>query len=72
MESKTESLKDDFILKKFKNILFKKKENIKDFRLKPTLENIKNFEKSITKNKLSNPNYFDANRIHHLINKINS
>ncbi len=72
LESKTESLKDDFILKKFKNILFKSKENIKDFRLKPTLENIKNFEKSITKNKLSNPNFFDAKRIHHLINKINS
>ena len=72
LESKTESLKDDFILKKFKNILFKSKENINDFRLKPTFENIKNFEKSIDKNKLSKPNFFDAKRIHYLINKINS
>ena len=70
LESKTESLKDEFILKKSKYILFKPKENIKDFRLKPTLVNLKNFEKSIVKNKLSNPNFFDAKRVHYLINKI--
>ena len=72
LESKTESLKDEFILKKSKNILFKPKENIKDFRLKPTLVNLKNFERSIIKNRLSNPNFFDAKRVHYLISKINS
>ena len=72
LESKTESLNDEFIFKKSKNILFKPKKKIKDFRLKPTLVNLKNFEKSIIKNKLSNPNFFDAKRVHHLINKINS
>ena len=72
LESKTESLKDEFILKKSKNILFKPKENIKDFRLKPTLVNLKNFERSIIKNRLSNPNFFDAKRVHYLINEINS
>lgn len=72
LESKTESLKDEFILKKSKNILFKPKENIKDFRLKPTLVNLKNFERSIIKNRLSNPNFIDAKRVHYLINEINS
>ena len=55
-----------------KAILFKPKEKIKDFRLKPTLVNLKNFERSIVKNKLSNPNFFDAQRVHYLINIINS
>lgn len=72
LESKTESLKDQFILKKSNNILLKPKEKIKDFRLKPTLVNLKNFERSIVKNKLSNPNFFDAQRVHYLINIINS
>ena len=72
LESKTESLKDEFILKKSKSILFKPKENIKDFRLKPTLVNLKNFERSINKNRLLNPNFFDAKRVHYLINEINS
>ena len=68
--SKTESLKDEFILKKNNRIIFKPTKNIDDFRMKPTLENLKIFKKSIIQKKILKPNFYDAKKIHAHINQI--
>ena len=72
LESKTKSLRNEFILRKSKKVLFKPKVSTEDFRLEPTLKNLKNFEKNIINNELTKPNFFDAKRVHQLINKLNS
>ena len=68
--SKTEGLKDQFILKKNNRIIFKPTKNIDDFRMKPTLENLKIFKKSIIQKKILKPNFYDAKKIHAHINQI--
>lgn len=70
--SKTENLSDKFILKKFSKIIFKPNENNDDFRIYPTLENLKDFKRSINNNKIMKPNFFDAKKIHLFINQIAS
>jgi len=61
-----------FILKKFNKIIFKPNKNDDDFRKYPTMKNLKEFEKSIIKNKIMRPNFFDAKKVHFFINQIAS
>ena len=70
--SKTESLSDQFILKKSSKVIFKPTNNKKDFRFYPVFENLKNFQKSINEKKILKPNFFDAKKVHFLINQISS
>ena len=70
--SKTKSLSDQFILKKSNKVIFKPIDNKKDFRFYPVFENLKNFQKSINEKKILKPNFFDAEKIHFLINRISS
>ena len=51
-------------------ILFKSKKNQDDFRIKPTFENSKKFATWILKGKTQSPNFFDAQRVHLIINKM--
>ena len=55
---------------KSNNILFKGEKNLDDFRIKPTLENSKKFATWILKGKTQSPNFFDAQRVHLIINKM--
>ena len=50
--------------------LFKNKKNGNDFRIKPTFKNSKKFSNGILSGKLQTPNFFDAQRIHLIINKM--
>ena len=70
--SKTESLSDQFILKKSNKVIFKPIDNKKDFRFYPVFENLKNFQRSINEKKILKPNFFDAEKVHFLINQISS
>ena len=70
--SKTESLSDQFILKKSNKVIFKPINDKKDFRFYPVFTNLKNFQKSINKKKLLKPNFFDAKKIHFIINELSS
>ena len=70
--SKTENLSDQFILKKSSKVIFKPTNNKKDFRFYPVFENLKNFQKSINEKKILKPNFFDAKKIHFIINKLSS
>ena len=70
--SKTESLSDQFILKKSNKVIFKPINDKKDFRFYPVLTNLKNFQKSINEKKLLKPNFFDAKKIHFIINELSS
>ena len=70
--SKTESLSDQFILKKSNKVIFKPINDKKDFRFYPVFTNLKNFQKSINEKKLLKPNFFDAKKIHFIINKLSS
>ena len=70
--SKTESLSDQFILKKSSKVIFKPINNKKDFRFYPVFENLKNFQKSINEKKILKPNFFDAKKIHFIINELSS
>ena len=71
------SLADKFKLITFNNKFNKKENNLLkaeknkyDFRLKPTFVNSKKFAKSILEGKNENPSFFDAKRIHLIINKM--
>lgn len=71
------SLADKFELSSFtknfdkkRNILFKDTKNESDFRIEPTLKNSKRFSDWIFKGKEQNPNFFDAERVHLIINKM--
>jgi len=55
---------------KSNKILFKGEKNLDDFRIKPTLENSKKFATWILKGKMQAPNFFDAQRVHLIINKM--
>ena len=66
------SLYDQFYLTKGKKILFKPKNKLRDFRIKPTLVNLRKFRKSILNNQNLSPNFDDAKRVHFLISKINT
>ncbi len=78
LKTKLNSLSDNFELielnknnkKKFNKILFKNKKINTDFRINPTFKNAKKFFLWITKKKIQSPNFFDAQRIHMIINKI--
>ena len=77
LETNLNSLSDKFKLitfdqnsNKLNKILFKGKKNQDDFRIKPTLENSKKFSTWILKDKIQTPNFFDAQRVHLIINKM--
>lgn len=70
--SKTENINDKFYLKKSNKIIYKPKMNNEDFRIYPMLKNLKNFQKSIINKKIAKPNFFDAKKIHLVINKLSS
>ena len=72
LSSKTKNLNDRFSIKKMNKIIFKEKEEEEDFRLKPTFENLKIFEKSICSKRLKKPNFLDAKRIHFFIHQMTS
>jgi len=55
---------------KSEKILFKSKKNKNDFRIEPTLKNSKKFSTWILKGKIQMPNFFDARRIHLIIDKM--
>ena len=55
---------------KSNKILFKDEKNKNDFRIKPTFENSKKFATWILKGKMQAPNFFDAQRIHLIIDKM--
>jgi len=54
------------------NVLYKAflKNNDLDFRIKPTYNNSKKFSSWILKNKVKNPNFYDGQRVHLIINKM--
>ena len=52
--------------------LFKNKKGKSDFRIKPTFKNSVKFSNWILKNKTQSPNFFDAQRVHLIINKMMS
>ncbi len=77
LETNLNSLSDKFKLitfdknsNKSNKILFKDEKNKNDFRIKPTLENSKKFSTWILKGKMQTPNFFGAQRIHLIINKM--
>ena len=77
LRSGTKNLYDQFQLYKIKNIrrkklkrvLFKAKPTKKDFRIYPTLVNLKRFAASINNQKLDRSSFFKANRIHYILNQ---
>jgi len=77
LETNLNSLSDKFKLitlgtnsNKLNKILFKGEKNKDDFRIKPTFENSKKFSTWILKGKIQTPNFFDAQRVHLIINKM--
>ena len=77
LSSRTKKLSDQFQLYRFKNmeslhskkILYKKNLSKKDFRICPTLANLRRFAESINLIKIDRSSFFIANRIHKIINK---
>ena len=74
LRSDVNSLFDQFELiktyKYSKKYLFKNENNTTDFRIKPTIANSKKFSSWILKGKKQNPNFFDAQRIHLVIDQM--
>ena len=77
LETNMNSLSDKFKLvtfsknsNKLNKILFKSEKNQDDFRIKPTLNNSKKFSSWILNGKKQTPNFFDAKRVHLIINKM--
>ena len=77
LETNLNSLSDKFKLitfckdsNKLDKISFIDKKNKNDFRIKPTLKNSEKFSTWILKDKIQKPNFFDAKRIHLIINKM--
>ncbi len=76
LKSGTQNLSDQFTINKYllkrknsyKN-LYKEKKSLKDFRIKPSLINLRKFAKSIREKKINNPSFYDALRIHKIIEK---
>ncbi len=77
LRSSTKNLNDQFQLFKImktkklesKRAIFKVKATKKDFRINPTIANLKRFASSIQNKKLDRSSFFTANRIHYLINQ---
>ena len=57
-------------LKKPVKILFNSEKNKNDFRIKPTLKNLKKFEFWISKGRIQKPNFLDGKRVHLIIKKM--
>jgi len=57
-------------LKKPVKILFNSEKNKNDFRIKPTLKNLKKFESWISKGRIQKPNFLDGKRVHLIIKKM--
>ena len=77
LETNLNSLSDKFKLitfgKSFSKLgktLFKSEKNQDDFRIRPTLNNSKKFSNWILNGKTQTPNFFDAQRVHLIINKM--
>ena len=77
LETKLNSLSDKFKLitssnnsNQLNKILFKTEKSKEDFRIKPTFNNSKKFSSWILKSKRQKPNFFDAQRVHWIINKM--
>lgn len=70
--SKTENVNDKFLLKKSNKIIYKPRIRNEDFRIYPMLKNLKNFQRSIVDKKITKPNFFDAKRVHQIINQLSS
>ena len=77
LETNLNSLSDKFKLikldkssNKLDKILFKGEKNQNDFRIKPTFKNSEKFSTWILKDKIQTPNFFNAQRIHLIINKM--
>ena len=77
LETNLDSLSDKFKLitfdknsNKLNKIFFKGAKDKSDFRIKPTIRNSKKFSNWILKRKRQAPNFFDARRIHLIIDKM--
>ena len=74
LRSDLNSLSDQFevikIYKSSKKYLFKNKNNAADFRIKPTFANSKKFSFWVLKKKEQKPNFFNAQRIHLIIDQM--
>ncbi len=76
LKTKLNSLSDKFSLLKFDEnnkhgkFLFKNKKNNYDFRINPTFNNSQKFSSWILSKKTESPNFFDAERIHLIVNKM--
>jgi len=76
LRSEVNSLSDQFEVIKInrirskKRFLFKKNSNKMDFRISPTFKNSKKFSHWILKGKSQKPNFFDAQRIHLVIDQM--
>jgi len=57
-------------LKKPVKILFNSEKNKNDFRIKPTLKNLKKFESWISRGHIQKPNFLDGKRVHLIIKKM--
>ena len=77
LETELNSLSDKFKLatfsknsNKLNKILLKSEKNQDDFRIEPTLNNSKKFSNWILRGKTQTPNFFDAQRVHWIINRM--
>ena len=77
IETNLDSLSDKFKLitfdknsNKLNKIFFKGAKDQNDFRIRPTMRNSKKFSNWILKEKMQVPNFFDAKRIHLIIDKM--
>ena len=78
LKTELNSLSDKFKLIAFNNklkekttkILFNSKKNKSDFRILPTFKNSKKFSDWILKGNRQVPNFFNAKRVHLIINKM--
>ena len=77
LETKLNTLSDKFNLFVFEKSTAKKNskslqsiKNRDDFRIMPTAKNLQKFSEWILKNKVQTPNFFDAKRIHLIIQKM--
>ena len=70
LKTNINSLSDQFSLSTRNKILFYPKFNKNDFRINPTKKNLLNFLKNIKNGIYKSPNFYDAKKIHFIINKM--
>ena len=70
LSDKFKLITSDKNFNKSDKILFTNKKNQNDFRILPTFKNSKKFSTWILKGKMQTPNFFDAQRVHLIINKM--